>query len=442
MPIARALAACVGGWLMLSIFGPGLAVAQADPAPWSAHGDTRLAALIAEALDRNPGLMEARLGRAAARHQIAQAGALPDPTLSFSWHPQQPQTRTGPQQAGISLSQKLPWFGKRADREAVARKLAEVHDESVALRAADLIRQVKFAYHDLAWLDSALGIVTRELGVLRLHESLAQARYAQGAGQQQAVARLQAEITQALSRHNRLQQGRIETEASLNALRDRPGNEPIAEVRLGPLPTVEIEEKRLLQLGQSRRPELRAARLRIATEEDRLRIAERDHLPDLTLAAAWGRVGERRDLAGRRSPPQGNGDDTATLSLGVTLPLRQSRYRAGKGEALARLDAARAAYRDAQRQLDADLRMVGVRVRMVHERIILVKQTLLPQLEQAWRTAEAAWSTAAIGAQELLQSERMLLNAQLDLARLETDYMQALADLERMLGAALPDEPK
>ena len=428
-------AAWVCGWLLLTP-----PAAQADNASYAAYGDLRLAALIAEALEGNPGIHEALFDSQAARHQIRQATALPDPTLSFTWHAEPPETRTGPQRGGIAVSQRIPWFGKRADQGAVARKLADARAETVAERRAEVVRQVKLAYYDLAYFDRAIELATLEEEVLHLHESLARARYAEGVGLQQAVVKLQAEITRTLSRRDGFRQWRAETEATLNQLRDRPDHERIGPTQPVSLPTAEVDEDRLRDLARSQRPEIRAARLRVASEADKVRLAERAHWPDFTLAAAWGAVGPRRDQAGRLAPPADNGKDTASLTVGINVPLHRSRYRAQEREALARLEAAKAAHRRSVNAVDAEVRTASVRLALIGERIARFEGALLPQTEQAQRSAKAAYAAGAIGVLDLLDSEEALLDAQLGLARLKSDYMQALADMERAVGTAFADE--
>ena len=438
MSITNAAVAC--GWLLLSLL-LSAPIARAGGPAYTAYGDERLAALITEALERNPGIREALLESQAARYRIPQATALPDPTLSFTWHAQPPETRTGPQRAGIAVSQSIPWFGKRADQGAIARKLAEAHDQTAAMRRAEVVRQVKLAYYDLAYLDRAIALAIREEEVLRLYESLARAHYAQGVGLQQAVVKLQAEATRVLNRRDSFRQRRAQTEATLNGLRDRPDHERLAKTRLESLPPADIDENRLHQLARARRPEVRAARLRVASEEDNVRLAQRQHGPDLTLAAAWGAVGQRRDEAGRIAPPSDNGKDTASFTVGITLPLHRSRYRAREREAVAHLEAAKAAYRRTVNEVDADVRNASVRLTMIGARIARFEKALLPQTEHAQRSTEAAYSAGTIGVLDLLDSEEALLDAQLELARLKSDYMQALAEMERAVGTAFPGEP-
>ena len=109
-------------------------------------------------------------------------------------------------------------------------------------------------------------------------------------------------------------------------------------------------------------------------------------------------------------------------------------------EAVARLEAAKAAYRRTVNEVDAAVRSTGVRLTMIGERTALFERALLPQAEQALRSTEEAYSAGTIGVLDLLDSEEMLLDVQLGLARLESDYMQALADMERAIGSAFPEE--
>ncbi|MDE0350629.1 MAG: TolC family protein [Gammaproteobacteria bacterium] len=410
----------------------------AGPA-YADNADSVLAVLIEEALERNPAIREAELSSAAAWHRIPQATALPDPTVSLTVHGQPPETRVGPQRGGIAVQQALPWFGKRADRGAVARAQADVRDALVAARRAAVVREVKAAYYEMAYLDRAVAVAEQEADLLRLYETLAEARYAQGTGLQQSVVKLQAEGTRILSRRDALLQERVAAEAALNALRDRPAHVPLPAVRFRTRPETGIDEERLRELGRTHHPEVRAARLRMETERGNVRLARREPWPDIVVGAAWNPVGDRRDRAGRLAPPGDNGEDQFSLSIGVSIPLQRGRYAAGVREAAARLDAARAAFRRTVNGVDVAVRDAGARLTRIAARIRLHERALVPQAEQALRSAEAAYSAGTVDVLDLLDSEEMLLDARLALARLESDYMQALADMERAIGTAFPE---
>ena len=63
---------------------------------------------------------------------------------------------------------------------------------------------------------------------------------------------------------------------------------------------------------------------------------------------------------------------------------------------------------------------------------------LIPQAEQALRSTESAYETGQVGALDLLDSERFLLQSRLLRARYHADYLKSLAQLERAIGTKFP----
>ena len=421
-------------WLLL----PAAGMARADTPVYATNNDPRLAALVGEALESNPQLRQAFLDAQAARLRVAQVTALPDPTLAVTQHARSPETRVGPQTTVVALSQKFPWFGKLSDRGRIATKQAGVRDAFYQQQEAELVRRIKLAYYDLGYLDRALGITAEQEQLLRHYETLAQARYAQGVGLQQAVVKLQAEITQVLNRRQELLRQRVELETGLNALCDRAVHASIPAVSPIDRPVVQIDTDRLSAIGHANRPEVRAAVLQIESRERGVQLARRQYWPDFSLGASWGNV-RGRPRAGLNRPPN-NGKDVYSLNLSLSLPLFRPKYDAGVQEASERVAAAKAAHQNVVNTLDAAVRSTGVRLRMTEEQIALFERALLPQAEQALRSTEEAYATGTTGVLALLDSEEVLLEVRLGLARLETDYMKALAEMERAIGSAFPEE--
>ena len=410
-----------------------------EPA-YATHGDPALAALIEDSLQRNPGLQRARLDFEAERYRVAQVSALPDPRLGIIWHAQKPETRTGPQAGTLSVSQEFPWPGKRSDQGRIAAATADARHEAARASEARIVRQVKYSYHDLRYLNRAIAVIAEEEQLLRHYEFLAQARYAQGLGPQQAAVRLQAEITRVLNRRHDLVRQRLEVIATLNALRDSPAGSSVeVSSRLDP-PRVRIDSVRLQGIGRNRRPEVRAARLLMEGDRDRVRLAERRYWPDFVLGASWGRVADRRDIAGRSAPPPDNGKDVYSLTVGVNIPIWRARYDAGGEEANARLEGARANHRHAVVEVDLAVRAAELRLNMVDEQMQLFETALVPQAEQALNLAETAYSTGTAAIGDLLDSEQVLFEVRLGLARLKSDYMKALAEMEWAIGSPFPEE--
>ncbi len=421
--------------LCFTFLFPALALAQ----PYTANGDTRLDALITAALERSPDVHRSFSLYQAALQRIPQVTALPDPMLGLSRHVRTPETRVGPQTTLISLSQRFPWFGKLSDQGKVAAKnaaaLAELHEAS----KLEVVRQVKLAYYDLSYIDRAISITQEDELLLKHYEQLAQARYSQGVGLQQGIVKLQAEITRDLNRMTILRSQRVDAEAALNTVRDHPAETPVALVDFPQRPRVKVDLNKLYASGRSARPEVKAAFLDIERNEKRIHLAQRQYWPDVTLGASWGNVRSRNDELGLLSPPENNGKDLYSLTFGINIPLFRSKYDAGVREAAEGFSAARQAYRDTVNRVELSIRSLGFRIQTIQEQIDLFERALLPQAEQALRSTEVAYSTGTVGVIDLLDGERVLLDVRIGLARLATDYMKALAEMERAIGSPFPE---
>ena len=406
---------------------------------YSSNGDQQLATYIQEAIEKNPGIKQAFAEYRSALQRLPQVSSLPDPVLMLTQYLRSPETRVGPQTTMVSLSQQFPWFGKLSDREKVAAKQAAAIREHYEAEKAETVRQLKLAYYSLAYVDRTIAVTEEELALLEHYETLAQARYRQGVGLQQAVVKLQAEITRDQNRLLLLKSQRVDAEAVLNQLLDRPALSPLARVAMEARPRAAIDTEELSGIGRHKRPEVLAALLRIEKDEKRIQLARKDYWPDFTLGASFVNVWGRDDPAGIASPPDQNGKNVWAVTAGVNIPIRRRKRNAAVLEATEDMIASREGYRDVVNSVEASIRAIGFRIETLEEQISLFENTLLPQARQALRSTEAAYSTGNLEVLDLLDSERVLLNVQLGLAQFESDYMKALAEMERAIGSQFPE---
>jgi outer membrane protein TolC len=397
--------------------------------------NTRLEAYINEALDRNPGIRQSFARYQAALQRLPQLSSLPDPTLGLTQYLRSPETRVGAQTTTLSLSQKLPWFGKLSDKEKIAAKDAAVFQSLHEAQKAEIIRQVKLAYYSLGYIDRAMDITNEDISVLEHFETLARARYEQGVGLQQAVVKLQAEITRDQNRLEELKRQRVDLEAALNSLRDFPSYSSIDKVPQEERQKVDINLDRLYQIGRQNRPEIQAALLQIEREEKRIQLARRNYWPDFTIGAGFTNVMNRSDLPGILNPPDQNGKNIFSVTASLNIPIRRKKYDAAVAEATQDKIASSEGYRNTVNSMEASIRAIGFGIETAERQISLYENTWLPQAEQALRSAEAAYSTGTLGILDLLDSERILLEVRLGLTKLNSDYMKSLAEMERAIGA-------
>ena len=420
------------------LFTAGILKSEESPQtgqPEFAARNPQLEAYIKQALDRNPGIRQSFARYQAAVQRLPQVSSLPDPVLSLTQYLRSPETRVGPQTTMLSLSQKLPWFGKLSDREKVAAKEAAVLRSIHEAQKAEVIRQVKLAYYSIGYVDRAIDITNEDMSVLEHFEALAQARYQQGIGLQQAVVKLQAEITRDQNRLEELKRQRVDLETTVNSLRDLPSYSSVDKVPQEERPKIEINLDNLYKVGRNNRPEIQAALLQIEKDEKRIQLARKNYWPDITIGAGFTNVMDRSDLPGVLNPPDQNGKNIFNVTASINIPIRRKKYDAAVAEATQEKLASSEGYRNIVNAMEASVRAIGFRIETTDRQISLFENTLLPQADQALRSTEAAYSTGTMGVLDVLDSERVLLDVRLGLAKLNSDYMKSLAEMERAIGA-------
>jgi cobalt-zinc-cadmium efflux system outer membrane protein len=395
-----------------------------------------------EALERNPKIRQSFALYQAALQRLPQAGSLPDPMLNVTQYIRSPETRVGPQTTMLSISQNLPWFGKLSDKEKVAAKEAEEKRFLYEAQRAETVKQVKLLYYSLGFIDRMTEITQEDISILERYETMARARYRQGVGLQQSVVKLQAEITKDQNKLEELRNQRVDMEAVLNEIRDVSSVSPVPKVIFGESPEVKIEIGSLFEFGKENRPEIQAALLQIEKNEKRVQLAHRNYWPDFTVGAGFTNVMDRSDPAGVLMPPDQNGKNIYSVTVGVNIPLRRKKYDAALEEATQDKVASGEAYRAAVNALESSVRVIGFRIETLQSQIRLFNNTLLPQAEQALSSTEAAYSTGTLGILDLLDSERVLVEVKFGLARLNSDYMKSLAEMERAIGTAYQEKQR
>ena len=393
---------------------------------------------IEEALKQNPSIQESLARYQAAAEKVPQVSDLPDLMFGFNQAIRSVETRVGPQINSFTLSQVLPWFGTLDLRGKVAAQEASAWEHIYMARQREVIARVKKAFYQLGYVDAALRIAEEDKSLLEHYEGLAQTRYATGQGLQQAVIKVQAEITKVINRLDILNQQRLSLAGSLNTLMDCPPHDPIPKVdRLSP-PNVALNLEELYELGDENRQELKAAEALIERSERSIELAKRDPWPDFIVRAGFINVGKRDDPAGILQPPPDNGKNAFSLGVGISIPIWQGKYDGGVQQAAAELSAQRSNYANVRNEMELSIRDQVIRIETLQEQVSLFEKVLIPQTEEALRSTEAAYETGQLGVLDLLDSERVLLDVRLINARHYSDHFIALADLERAVGTKFP----
>ncbi len=388
--------------------------------------------LLAHAALHNAGLKAAHQRWRAAVERVPLARALPDPRLNYGWFARSVETRVGPQQHKVGVSQTFPWAGKRALRGEVAEREALALYEGLESAKLKLFHQVRFAWHELAYLRRAVEITEENIRLLKDLESVAQTKVQGGAGLA-GVAKAQVELGKLEDRRRSLLDLRAPLTARLNAALNRPADAPFEWPRAADSPVRQLDEANLSARLAESNPELRGMEFETARNEKAVELARRDRRPDVTFGLDYTQI-DRRPIAGLAD----NGKDPLMATFSINLPLWRKKYDAAERAAEASQAASEAAREDRANQLQADFKMAVFNLRDAERKIDLYRDTLTPLAEQSLSVARQSWEAGKADFLDVIDAERLLLEFRLQFERARSHREQYLSEVETLVGAELP----
>jgi outer membrane protein TolC len=431
--------------LAVVLASTGLGFAKVDQPPGATAADrivdsvsgAELQLLLGEVLDRNPRLARLEAEVVAVEQRAPQVKALPDPTATLTWFVMSPETRVGPQRGAINLMQQLPWFGTlKLDEQA---SLWDAVGARANLEGAkiEILTEARADYQELQFLELERSLVQEERATLEHYAELALARYASGIGLDQAVIKIQAEITRTETRLLNIATRRAAVVARLNALRDRPQTTHIGLGSSTPAQRTTLDYEVLRTRALEDRPEIVSADARVEAAESRVKGSKKAYSPTVVVGLNYGFVDRRKDEAGRLDPPENNGKDIFGLTGGISVPLWKSSLEARVEEKVQNRLAAEEGRREIAASIDGELGDLVHRIPLLVEQVELYDEVLVIQASQSLRSAESAYAAGTANALDLLDAERVLLQVRIAAERVRTDLEIATARLEGVVAGPL-----
>lgn len=416
-----------GGMLIVGLWLPPVGLAQ----PEEPQEPLRLNAVLTEALANNPQLRVAEERWQAAKLRIPQASALPDPTFGYMLMGEMLETRLGPQENVFEVEQMVPFPGKLLEKHGVAVAEAQASKSQLHATERDVILKVSDAYYDLYATDAILQAVAGIGEALKKFEGIAQARYAAQGGSQRDVAKAQTEASDVLQRLLMLRQQRQTVAALLNALLDRDPHAPVGQAEKPDLPSLLLPLEELLTAAQKHRPELGEAAAMVKREKHANALAKLEYVPDLSVGFQYDQIG-----AGMTTDPD-DGRDAWMVPLKINVPLWQNRLIPSVLEAKRNLKASQAKLAQAENLTEYEVKDAYYRFTAAKQVVEVYQNALIPEAELAFQSDQAGYEAGRVDALNLIDSERVYLNAQVASYQALAEALKSFAALERVVGTEL-----
>jgi outer membrane protein TolC len=386
----------------------------------------RLADLVAEARAQNPDLAAAAARTRAAAAVPARVSALDDPVLSWeAWNFPESFRIDEADNNIFRVSQKLPFFGKRALAAEVATRDTAVTAAEAHGTELDVVAAVTKAYYDLWRAHRLIAVYTREKDLVQRIARIAEQKYGTSQVSQADVLRAEVELSHLLNRLQTATLGVKGAEADLRAALGRQTLEPFGVPEDPPPARLPMTVEEATTLALAERPEIATRRAAIARDEAGVRQAERARLPDFEVAFARFQNAHASDGFGAMAS--------------ITLPIAQpGKYAAGVEEANARLSAEKAALRRTEDDVRREVAQAFVRAETARAQHDLFASAHVPHAEQAFAVTESAYQTGAVDFMSLVDSLRQIEMVHTEHVEAQAEFERAYADLERAVGKELP----
>ena len=149
---------------------------------------------LAFAALNNPQLEAAFNRWKASLEMVLQAQTLPDPRFNYGYFIQEVETRVGPQQQRLGISQMFPWFGKLKLKGDIALEGANATQQQYEAAKLRLFDEVKQAYYELYYVGRAITVTSDNVDLLKQIEEIARSKYETGTAEYGDVIKAQVEL--------------------------------------------------------------------------------------------------------------------------------------------------------------------------------------------------------------------------------------------------------
>ena len=406
--------------------------AQAEEKPQIPQS-LRLQDLIQQALEKNPEIAAAKAEWLASKKRILASWALPDPVGEYDIMGSMVETMTGPEKNRFMISQEVPFPAKLWEKRKAAKAETDGFHARYCALERDITNKLTQLYYQLYYIDASLDTLAEVKELLKKIEGVAQARYSNLSGAQRDVAKAQTEFSLNLEKLYTLEQQRESVAAQMNALLDQDPMTSIGKATLPAKPVVNRSLIELINLAVQNRQEIKEAEAMASKTRYSKRLAQLAYLPDVNVGFEYIRIGD-----GSTTAPN-DGKDAWMFPLKVNLPVWQNRIIPEIQEAKKLEEAQKAKLLAVKNQTFFEVKDAYYRFKTASKIADLYDVAIIPQAKLAFSADQAGYESSKSSFLDLLDSERVYLNAKLSGVQFFAEALKAYANLSWATGLDLSD---
>ena len=401
----------------------------------SASAQTQLDSLVAVAVRNNPEISMARYESSAAETRISPAQTLPDPQLSImaanvpsNFTLTSDQMTMFPQ---VKIMQMFPWFGKLSAAGDVEKYGYEASSDRLSTVTLQVISELKSVYGQIYSTEKSIQYLEYKRQLLQSVVKVAEQLFAVGQVPQQDIFRATAELTMVQSDLITMHSMLSDQDARLGALLGQ--NAPYTiHVDTLPLPSLDSLTALEEELGKGN-PELKQIKNVELAAKAKTVFARKDAVPDVNVGFSYG-------YRGALMPNGTKALNMMNFEVGLSLPVFfGARQQKMIDEADFMQRAAEEQYGTAELGLYSELRSTYADAEAQAQLIPLYSRELIPQYEATYNSSLSSYSVGKTTFAMLIDNLTTLINTKIELAKIESAYFSASAQIAKLVGESSED---
>lgn len=389
--------------------------------------------LLTYAYESNPSITASRASWNAFIENYRIGKSYPDPQLMTTYFPKPIETRLGPQDWNLTLSQAIPFPGTLSQKGKVLEADAKIARLKLDKTVRDIITSVSRSYYELVYIQTAIEVAGANLDINKQLTAISENAYAEDKALFYDVSKAQAQTAQIRYDIILLQELAQTEKTNLNALLNRPPEAPLGQAVSLPARKVVYALDQIYELASLYQEDILIADQEVEKSGEAVRLARYENLPTFKLGLFYAGIGE----PGVATPPKDAGDDALGIQAGLSLPLWFGKNISRTAKARALEVQARAQKQVSINTIRSKISQIWFKLQNSDRLITLYKTHLLPNAMASLGTAETWFREGKGSFSDYLEIQATAYNFQLSLERARADYAKNLARLEQLAGVIL-----
>jgi outer membrane protein TolC len=357
----------------------------------------------------------------------------PDPQLSATYFPRPIETRLGPQDWSLTLSQVIPFPGTLSQKARVLESDVTIARLKVDQTVKAIVTEVSAAFYELVYIQKAMAVAQANLDLTRQMLQIGENAYAGDKAMFYDVSRARAQTAQTQYDLLLLKELEKTEKTKINTLLNRPPTALLGHAVGGQPRKIVYSLDEVYELAMVHQEDILMAEEQVNKAEQGMQLTRFDILPSFRVGLFYAGIGDP-DVP---IPPPDAGDDAVGVQFGMSLPLWFGKNQSRTAQALAEKESAQARKIEAANTIMARISRLWFKLENSERLITLYEKELLPQAVSSVHTAETWFKQGQGSFADFLEIQATATNFQLSLERAKADYAKTLVLLEQAAGAVL-----